>query len=162
MRLRLDNCCNVIIKRLADYGLYVTYQLHLFVLKSYMPQSHLLCQCYKLFFVLPYYCYNLIPFITTRLPISSKFFWSKSLMYCMWAKQAVCFDRWLIKKNYLQTNAFPNLVMVEWEMYFHALQRIAIGREVTSKVVREIAGRTRPGLTFGTSTSAFTIYYTTR
>ena len=44
----------------ADHGLYVTYQLHPFVLKSYMPQPHLPRHRYELFFVLPYRCYNLI------------------------------------------------------------------------------------------------------
>ena len=57
----------------------------------------------------------------------------------MWAKQAVCFDPQLTRKAYLQSNAFPNLVVVEWEEHFHALQK-AIGGEVTSKVVREMAG----------------------
>ena len=61
--------------------------------------------------------------------------------------------------DYLQTNAFPNLVVVEREEYPHALQRKAT-RGATSKVVRETAGRTRPGLTLGTSTSASTIHPT--
>ena len=63
--------------------------------------------------------------------------------------------------DYLQTNAFPDLVVVEREEYPHALQRKAT-RGATSKVVRETAGQTRPGLTLGTSTSASTIYHTTR
>ena len=43
--------------------------------------------------------------------------------------------------DYLQTNIFPDLVMVEQKEYSHALQKKTI-REVMSKVVREIAGRT--------------------
>ena len=41
----------------------------------------------------------------------------------MWAKQVVCFDPRLTKKDYLQTNAFPNLVVVEQGEYSHALQK---------------------------------------
>ena len=63
--------------------------------------------------------------------------------------------------DYLQTNAFPDLVVVGREEYPHALQRKAT-RGVTSKVVRGTAGRMRPGLTLGTSTSASTIYHTTQ
>ena len=68
------------IEGLADHGLHVTYQLHLFVLKSYMLQPHLPCNHYELFFIPSYYCYNLIPLIPTRLPINNSSFWSKSLM----------------------------------------------------------------------------------
>ena len=59
----------------------------------------------------------------------------------------------------LLTNAFPDLVVVEGEEYPHALQKKAT-RGAISKVVRETAGRMRPGLTFWTSTSASTIYLT--
>ena len=38
------------IKESVDHGLHVTYQLHPFVLKSYMPQPHLPRHRYKLFF----------------------------------------------------------------------------------------------------------------
>ena len=62
--------------------------------------------------------------------------------------------------DYLQTNALPDLVVVEQEEYPHALQRKVTGK-ATSKVVRKTAGRTRPGLTFRTSTSVSTIYHTT-
>ena len=61
----------------------------------------------------------------------------------------------LSKKDYLQINAFPDLVVVEREEYPHALQRKATGG-ATSEVVRETAGWTRPGLTLGTSTPAST------
>ena len=54
----------------------------------------------------------------------------------MWAKQAVCFDPRLTRKNYLQTNAYPNLVMVKEEKYPHAQQKKATGGGVISKVVR--------------------------
>ena len=39
----------------------------------------------------------------------------------MWAKQAVYFDPRLTREDYLQTNAFPNLVVIEQEEYPHAL-----------------------------------------
>ena len=58
-------------------------------------------------------------------------------------------------KDYLQINAFPDLVVVEREGNPHALQRKATGG-ATSEVVRETAGWTRPDLTLGTSTSAST------
>ena len=61
----------------------------------------------------------------------------------------------LSRKDYLQINAFPDLVVVEQEEYPHALQRKATGG-ATSEVVRETAGWTRPGLTLGTSTPAST------
>ena len=74
------------IKRPADHGLHVTYQLHSFILKSYLPQPNLPHYRYELFFVLPYCRYNLILFVKTRLLINTSFFWSKSLMYRMWVK----------------------------------------------------------------------------
>ena len=54
--------------------------------------------------------------------------------------------------DYLQINAFPDLVVVEREENPHALQRKATGG-ATREVVRETAGWTRSGLTLGTSTS---------
>ena len=130
------------IKGLADHGLHMAYQLHLFVLKSYMSQLHLPCHRYKLFFVLPYCYYNLITLVPTRLTISTSSFWSRSPMRRMWAKQAVRFDLQLRRKDYLQINGFPNLVLVEQEDYPHALERKATGERVTSKVViRQLAGR---------------------
>ena len=63
--------------------------------------------------------------------------------------------------DYLQTNAFPDLVIVGQEEYPHVLQRKAI-RKVTSKVVRGTVGWTRPTLTLGTPTSASIIHHTTR
>ena len=61
--------------------------------------------------------------------------------------------------DYLQTNAFPDLVVMEQEEYPHALQKKATGG-ATSKVVREMASQMRPSLTFGTSTLASIIYLT--
>ena len=61
----------------------------------------------------------------------------------------------LSRKDYFQINAFLDLVVVEQEEYPHTLQ-IKATRGTTSKVVRETAGRTWPGLTLGTSTSAST------
>ena len=52
-------------------------------------------------------------------------------------------------------------MVVEREKYPHALQKKVTGG-ATSKVVREAAGQTRPGLIFGSSTSASTIYHTTQ
>ena len=63
--------------------------------------------------------------------------------------------------DYLQTNAFPDLVVVEQEEYLHALQKKAT-RGAMSKVIRGTAGQTRPGLTLKTSTSASTIHHTIR
>ena len=35
----------------------------------------------------------------------------------MWAKQAICLDPWLTREDYLQTNTFLDLVVVEREEY---------------------------------------------
>ena len=129
------------IKGRADYGLHMAYQLHPFVLKSYMPQPYLPCHHYELFFVPPYCCYNLIAIIPSRLLISISSFWSRSLTRRMWVEQAVRFDFWLTRKDYLQINAFLNLVVVEQEEYPHVLQRKVIGGGVTSKVVRRRLAR---------------------
>ena len=140
-------CCNVMIKGHEDHRLHVTYQLHPFVLKSYMPQTHLPRHHYKLFFVLPYHRYNLISLVLTRPPIRTSSFWSRSPMCYMWAKQAICFNFWLMRKDYLQTNAFPNLVVVKREEYPHALQKKTTGGRVTSKVVRRrLAGHSQTWL----------------
>ena len=61
--------------------------------------------------------------------------------------------------DYLQTNAFLDLVVVEREECPRALQKKAT-KGATNKVVRETTGRMRLGLTLGTSTSALTIYHT--
>ena len=61
----------------------------------------------------------------------------------------------LSRKDYMQINAFLNLVVVEREEYPHALQRKATGK-ATSEVVKEMAGWTRPGLTLGISSPAST------
>ena len=134
----------------------MTCQLYLFILKSYIPQPHLPCHCYKLFFVLPHRYYNLIFLIPIWLPITINSFWKRSPTHHMWAEQALCFDFWLTSKNYLQTNAFVNLVVMERGEYPHTLQRKAIGRRAMRKVERETAGWTRPDLTLGTSISAST------
>ena len=80
----------------TDHGLHMTYQLHLFVLKSYMPRLHLPRHCYELFFASLHRRYNVISLVPTRLHISTSFFWNRSPTRRMWAK-AVCFDRRLIK-----------------------------------------------------------------
>ena len=61
--------------------------------------------------------------------------------------------------DYLQTNAFPDLVVMKQEEYPHALQKKVI-RKATSKVVRETASRMQPGLTLRTLTLASTIHPT--
>ena len=80
----------------ADHGLHVTYQLHLFVLKSYMPWLHLPCYRYELFFVPPHCRYDFSSLVPTWLHISTSSFWNKSPTCCMWAK-AVRFNRRLTK-----------------------------------------------------------------
>ena len=45
------------------------------------------------------------------------------------------------QKNYLQTNAFLNLMVVKWKEYPYALQKKAT-RKGTKEVIRETAGRT--------------------
>ena len=65
----------------------------------------------------------------------------------MWAEQAVRFDPRLTREDYLQTSAFPNLVVVERKECPHALQKKATGGGATSKVVRRrLAGRGQPWL----------------
>ena len=113
--------------------LHVTYQLHPSLLQH--PR-------YELFFI-PSHCrYKLIPLVLTWPSISTSFFWSRSPMLCIWAaKQAVCFDPWLTRKNYLQTNTFPNLVVVEQKDCPYALWRKATGKGATSKLVRRRLAR---------------------
>ena len=98
--------CNIMIKGPADHGLHMPYQLHLFVLKSYMPQSRLFYHCYKLFFVSLHRRYDLISLVPTRLHISTSFFWNKNPTHCMWAK-TVCFNRRLIKTTCKPTPFWP-------------------------------------------------------
>ena len=57
----------------------------------------------------------------------------------MWAKYAIRFDPRLTREDYLQTNAFSNLVVVEQEEYHYTLQK-AIGGKATNKIIRETAG----------------------
>ena len=125
----------------VSHGLYVILPHNIIHdLSTYPSLFHHLC--YKLFFTPLHRHYNLISLVPTRPPINTSFFWSRSLTRRMWAKQAVRFDPWLTRKDYLQTNAFPNLVVVEREEYPHALQRKATGGGATSKVVRRrLAGR---------------------
>ena len=101
-----------------------------------MPQPHLPRHRYELFFVSPHRRYNLISLVPTWPSISTSSFWSRSPTRRMWAEQAVRFDPRLTREDYLQTNAFPNLVVVEQEKYPHALQKKATGGGAMSKVVR--------------------------
>ena len=139
----------------------MTYQLHLFIIKSYMPQPHLSRHCYELFFVLPHYYCNLISLVPTWLSINTNSFWSRNSTYRMWAKQAVSFDSRLIREDYLQINVFSNLVLVEREEHPHSLRKATEGG-ATNKVVRETADWTRSCLTLGISTSASIIHHTTQ
>ena len=89
-----------------------------------------------------YYRYNFISIVPTQPSISTSSFWSRSSTRHMWAKQEVRFDPRLMREDYLQTNAFSNLVVVKREEYPHALQRKATEKGVMSKVVkRQLAGR---------------------
>ena len=88
--------CNIMIEGPIDNGLHVTYQLHPFILKSYMPRLHLPRHRYELFFVSPHCRYNLISLVPTWLHISTSSFWNRSPTHRMWAK-TVCFDRRLTK-----------------------------------------------------------------
>ena len=137
----------------------MTCQLYPFILKSYIPQPYLPCHRYKLFFISPHYYYNLTSLVSTWLFISTSFFWSSSLTRHMWAKQIVCFDPRPTREDYLKTNAFLNLVLVEQKEHPHALQK-ATREGATSKVVKETVGWTRPCLTLGMSTSASIIHHT--
>ena len=65
-----------------------------------------------------------------------------------------------MRKDYLQTNAFLNLVVMEREEYPHAPQTKATGGRAMSKVVRKMAGWTRPYQTLETLTSASIIHHT--
>ena len=80
----------------TDHGLHMTYQLHPFVLKSYMPRIHLPHHRYELFFVLPDCCYNLTSLVSTRLHINTSSFWNRSPKRRMWA-EVICFDHRLTK-----------------------------------------------------------------
>ena len=116
---------------------------------------------YELFFTLFHCRFNLIPLIPTWLPISTSSFLSRSPMHRIWAKQIVWFDPRLMKKDYLQTKAFPKLVVVKWRVYSHVLLKKATGKKTTSKVVKVTVGWMRPGMTLETSTLASTINHTT-
>ena len=87
-------------------------------------------------------------------------------MDCKQSPMMVFAQRWITSKilrvtDYLQINAFPDLVLVEQEECPRTLQKKAT-KGATSKVVRETADRTRPRLTFGTLTSVSTIHHTTK
>ena len=61
----------------------------------------------------------------------------------------------LARKDYLQINAFSDLVVMEEEESPHALLKKATGGAI-SEVVTKTAVWTRPSLTLKTLTSAFT------
>ena len=85
-----------------------------------------------------------------------------SLLYRLGHQLALALSRAEVLRvtDYLQTNVFSDLVVVEREECPRALQRKAI-KGATSKVVRETASRMWLGLTLGTSTSASTIHHST-
>lgn len=72
-------------------------KLHSFILKYYMPQPHLPCHHYELFFILLHCHYSFISLIPIWPSISTSFFENRSFIHCMWAKQVVCFDCQLTK-----------------------------------------------------------------
>ena len=45
-----------------------------------------------------------------------------------------------MRKDYLRTNAFPNLVVVEYVEYLYALQKKDIEGKVIYNVIKETAG----------------------
>ena len=100
---------------------------------------------YELFFTPLHHRYNLISLIPT------------------WQQSTLALSRIEVLRvaDYLQTNAFPDLVVVGQEECPCPLQKKAT-RGAMSKVVRETAGQTWPGLTLEISTSASTIYHTTQ
>ena len=141
---------NIMITGPADHGLHVIQSrefnyhpaymwLANFILKSYMLRPHLLCHRYELFFILAHCRYNLISLVPTRPLINTSSFWSRSSTRHIWVNQAIRFDLWLTRKDYLQISAFPNLVVVEREEHLHAIRKATRGGAM-SKVVRETAG----------------------
>ena len=105
----------------------IGYELHMILphdlTRDLLTSSfNLYCLRYEFFFIPSHHRYNFISLISTWPSISTSSFWSRSLTHRMWAKQAMCFNPWLTRKDYLQTNAFPNLVVVDWEEYPYALQ----------------------------------------
>ena len=100
---------------------------------------------YELFFIPLHCCYNLISLVPTQPPISTSSFQSRSPT-----------RRKLLADQHLSS----------WQGWsegdFLTFYKGKPLRRATSEVVRETAGRTRLGLTFGTSTSVSTIYHTTQ
>lgn len=66
----------------------------------------------------------------------------KSYILYMSRCQASLLDCQLTRKDYLEINFFPDLVILEQEGNFYSLQWKATGG-ATNKVVRETAGRTQ-------------------
>ena len=110
----------------------MTYQLHLFILKSYMPQPHLPHHRYELFFISPYCRYNLI--FLDQLSHQSALALSGAEVLRIACKPNKQFT--LILGSPEKTIAFSNLAVVKREECPHALQRKATGKRATSKVVR--------------------------
>ena len=140
--------CNIMTTEPVDYGLYVilSRELNLWSTHNWSTSSFNLQRLrYKLSFTLSHCRYKLISPVSTRPLISTSSFWREALRVA----------------DYLQTNTFLDLVVVEQEECPHALQKKTT-RGATKKVVRETAGRTRSGLTLGMSTSASAIHHTTR
>ena len=140
--------CNVMITGPIDYGLHVVLsrQFHLWPTRGLSTSSFILHRLrYELFFTPSHRCYNLISLVPTWPPISTSSFWSRSPTRCrLLADQRLSSWWWWSEGEFLTFYKGKPL------------------RGATSEVVRETAGRTRPGLTLGTSTSASTIHHTTR
>ena len=121
--------CNIIIIKPTDHRFHVIQSLepaYTWLANFIISSKNLIClgfifSAIAMSSFLLNCCYNLISSVPTRPSISTSFFWRRNLTYGMWAKQAVWFDPWLTRKDYLQTNAFPNLVMVEQEEHPYAL-----------------------------------------
>ena len=67
-------------------------------------------------------------------------------------------DGWFARKDYLQINIFPDLIVVEQEESFYALLKKAT-KGATSEVVREKTNYTWSGLALGISKLASTSFF---
>ena len=100
---------------------------------------------FELFFTPLHRRYKLISFVPTWPSISTSSFWSRSPTHCgLLVDQRFSSWWWWSEGDIL--------------MFYKG----KLLRGATSEVIRETAGRTRPGLTLRTSTSASTIHHTTR
>ena len=99
--------------------------------------------------------YNLLSYrLGYNLPyISTNFFWSKSLTCLTKPRPSSLLDGRLARKDYLQISAFLDPVVVERGGSSRSMESHWRSHEWSGE---KTAGRTRSGLTLGTSTSAST------